>query len=154
MRTEATVPEAPPPSELQNLKNPLGVTPANIQAGKQLYDRSCWVCHGLNGKGDGPAAPSLPQMPIDFTSDHDFQTETDGQVFWLTFNGIKGTDMPGFKDTFSNDEIWQIESYIIQFRSNPANRRGFGQSGTTRFTGTTSAGGTTSTSMAGTTSSS
>jgi len=36
-------------------------------SGKALYGQYCAVCHGLNGKGGGPAAIALKQLPTDLT---------------------------------------------------------------------------------------
>jgi mono/diheme cytochrome c family protein len=36
-------------------------------SGAEMYGAYCAVCHGLNGKGNGPAAPALKQMPSDLT---------------------------------------------------------------------------------------
>jgi mono/diheme cytochrome c family protein len=36
--------------------------------GEQLFKGYCASCHGLNGKGDGPAAPALKTPPPDLTS--------------------------------------------------------------------------------------
>ena len=35
--------------------------------GKDEYVRSCAACHGVTGKGDGPAAKSLNRPPADLT---------------------------------------------------------------------------------------
>ena len=35
--------------------------------GEQLYDTLCASCHGMEGKGDGPAAQALPQTVPDLT---------------------------------------------------------------------------------------
>jgi mono/diheme cytochrome c family protein len=32
-----------------------------------MYRAHCAVCHGLDGKGNGPAAPALKQLPSDLT---------------------------------------------------------------------------------------
>ena len=37
------------------------------ELGKDEYVRSCAACHGVVGKGDGPAAKSLIKPPIDLT---------------------------------------------------------------------------------------
>lgn len=36
------------------------------ERGKELYERSCWMCHGRTGLGDGPAASALtvPVPPL------------------------------------------------------------------------------------------
>ncbi len=36
--------------------------------GEQLFKGYCASCHGLNGKGDGPAAPALKTAPPDLTA--------------------------------------------------------------------------------------
>jgi mono/diheme cytochrome c family protein len=35
--------------------------------GHELYDQYCAVCHGANGKGDGPLADDLKVRPADLT---------------------------------------------------------------------------------------
>jgi mono/diheme cytochrome c family protein len=36
-------------------------------SGAEMYREYCAVCHGLNAKGSGPAAPALKQEPPDLT---------------------------------------------------------------------------------------
>jgi mono/diheme cytochrome c family protein len=36
-------------------------------SGSEMYRTYCAVCHGLDGKGDGPAAAALKRMPPDLT---------------------------------------------------------------------------------------
>jgi mono/diheme cytochrome c family protein len=41
----------------------------SVAAGKDIYNTFCWVCHGRDGRGDGPAAEHLPgNKPRNFTS--------------------------------------------------------------------------------------
>ena len=37
-------------------------------SGKQMYDSYCASCHGVDGKGDGPAAPALKVPPTNLTT--------------------------------------------------------------------------------------
>lgn len=36
-------------------------------SGKIMYDSYCAVCHGMDGRGNGPAAPALKQPATDLT---------------------------------------------------------------------------------------
>ena len=44
---------------------PAGYT--NPTSGRQMYDAYCASCHGQGGKGDGPAAAALKNVPTDLT---------------------------------------------------------------------------------------
>lgn len=43
------------------------ITPTSAASGKQMYNAYCATCHGLDGKGGGPAAVALKQPPGDLT---------------------------------------------------------------------------------------
>jgi mono/diheme cytochrome c family protein len=45
---------------------PVNKTPAN--SGKQMYVGYCASCHGVDGKGSGPVAPSLKRPPADLSA--------------------------------------------------------------------------------------
>jgi len=38
-----------------------------VSAGQQYFRRYCSACHGVEGRGDGPAAPALRPPPADLT---------------------------------------------------------------------------------------
>lgn len=38
-----------------------------VEKGRQLYQKHCAVCHGLDAKGNGPAASELKTQPSDLT---------------------------------------------------------------------------------------
>ena len=46
-------------------KGPIKQTPASDA--KKMFDTYCAVCHGKEGKGNGPAAASLTKVPADLT---------------------------------------------------------------------------------------
>src|SRR5206468_3826353 len=37
-------------------------------SGREMYASHCAVCHGLNGRGNGPAAAELKTLPADLTA--------------------------------------------------------------------------------------
>lgn len=72
-------------------------------AGETLYARECAICHGIEGKGDGPAARYLAPRPRDFTLGlFKFRTTatgelpTDEDLFRTVSDGVPGTAMPSF----------------------------------------------------------
>lgn len=44
-----------------------GPHPMLVEQGRADYQAFCASCHGLGGRGDGPAAPALNQVPADLT---------------------------------------------------------------------------------------
>lgn len=40
----------------------------NAASGKEMYTAYCASCHGVSGKGDGPAATALKTPPTDLTT--------------------------------------------------------------------------------------
>lgn len=45
---------------------PITNTPSN--SGKEMYKSYCAVCHGVDGKGNGPAASAMKTPPTDLTA--------------------------------------------------------------------------------------
>ena len=43
------------------------VSSSNPASGQQMFAANCGACHGLDGKGDGPAVPALKVAPPDLT---------------------------------------------------------------------------------------
>ncbi len=87
--------------------NPLGRTQEVIEAGRQLYNSSCTVCHGLEGTvGDrGPALAATRR----------YLRSSDEDLFDAIKKGIPGTLMPpaGVPD----NDIWKIVAYIRSLRA-------------------------------------
>lgn len=43
------------------------IKPTNASDPKLMFDSYCAVCHGREGRGNGPAAPALSKVPADLT---------------------------------------------------------------------------------------
>jgi len=97
------------PPSAKTLINPYKTTPNAPATGARVYKKVCWTCHGDGGRGTGPQAVELKTKPADY-KDPLVVARTDGELFWWISNG--GPDMQAFKDALTDDEIWQIITYI------------------------------------------
>ena len=97
--------------------------PLQVEVGKTIYVKICAFCHGqkLEGQANWRVRKPdgrLPSPPHDETG-HTWH-HPDGQLFLMTKIGMKPpvtpegyeSDMPGFKDSLSDAEIWAVLSYI------------------------------------------
>jgi copper transport protein len=100
------------PTPAGNLINPVPPSQASIAAGQALYQEDCAVCHGLEGKGDGPLGLTLNPRPADLTLHTIPGVHSDGQLFdWIT-NGYRGSVMPAWRDRLSDTLRWDIVNYL------------------------------------------
>jgi mono/diheme cytochrome c family protein len=109
--------------EALSYKAPFGeartAPPEIVTAGKALYEGKgrCGLCHGISGKGDGPAAHMhTPHLPSDFTNCAFQKEHRDGQFFWIIKYGSPGTGMQALIPAMlSEEEGWKIVAYIRTF---------------------------------------
>lgn len=100
------------PGSAQSLANPQASLDADaVATARRVFTARCVTCHGADGKGQTPIGLHTLPRAADLT-DARTQTRSDGALFWLTANGIPHTGMPGWKGTLSDDEIWQLISYL------------------------------------------
>jgi len=105
-----TLPTPFVPFEAQFVTNPVPDTPENIQAGRILYQQNCVVCHGAQGRGDGPAALTLNPRPVNLQLH--VPQHPDGFLFYWIAEGVQGTQMPSWKDKLTETQRWQIVRYL------------------------------------------
>ncbi len=95
--------------------SPTGFSSSSIMDGAALYPAHCGVCHGPQGRGNGPAAASLPVPPADLTAAH-LWGHPDGELFWWLSHGIEGPEgglvMPGFAASLSEEQRWALIDWV------------------------------------------
>lgn len=101
---------APQKITVDNLLTP---TKAQLTRGENLYKMDCAPCHGLEGKGDGPAAASLNPKPRDY---HSTAGWVNGRLlsdmFKTVSEGINGSAMVSFAGALSVNDRLAIIDYI------------------------------------------
>ena len=89
----------------------------SLKIGGDLFNQNCVVCHGEQGRGNGPAAANLSIKPPDYGNGH-LDIHTDGDIFYWIQNGIsQGSPMPAFKDKLTDDQIWHLVNYVRRLRN-------------------------------------
>jgi putative copper resistance protein D len=94
-------------------RNPFPPTPDSLAEGARIYRDNCAVCHGTDGRGDGPLAATLYPRPVDFWAHFGSgHTHPDGRLYFWISSGMPGTGMPGFKDRLSDADRWHVINFI------------------------------------------
>lgn len=98
--------------------NPVALTDANLIAGIKLYAADCAVCHGAAdgapsaiGRGLYQKAPQLAKYGV--------EDDDEGDTYWKLYHGIRMTGMPAFRESLSENELWQIALFLKNMDSLP-----------------------------------
>ncbi|MEE9295830.1 MAG: c-type cytochrome [Phycisphaerae bacterium] len=93
-----------------------------VQAGKIIYEMRCAACHGLEGDGQGLAAPHMLPQPRDFTDIvYKLRSTASGErpleidLFRTVSQGVPGTPMTSWQEILSERQRWQVVHYIKTF---------------------------------------
>ena len=109
-----------------NIVPPIEGTKEEYDKGERIYRLFCAQCHGLNGKGDGPASIAAPGGYIQPEPANFEESGTDftlyGRYVWKVREGVETTNMPPWKEALTDEEIFPAIFYIQGF-SKPADYR-------------------------------
>lgn len=96
-------------AQLDALRNPMPRTAQSLARGRERYDIYCGVCHGVDGRGDGPVAQPLGGIVRDLTEPRMRQI-SDGWMYAVIANGF-GL-MPEHKSKLAPVDRWNIVNYV------------------------------------------
>ncbi len=96
----------------------------SVKRGADLFQSmNCWMCHGKEGRGDGPSASSLTDSkgyaikPFDLTGGTHMKCgDSDQGIFRDLITGLDGTPMPSFSSALKPDQVWDLVHYIATLR--------------------------------------
>lgn len=93
-----------------DIRNPIEATDANLIAGMKVYQANCAVCHGDINHPHGMLADSLYPRAPQFVEDAPDMPEN--QNFYIIQHGIRLSGMPAWKPVLSDQEIWQVTTFL------------------------------------------
>ena len=89
------------------------MTAQSIAAGKKLFEKYCMDCHIKMGKGG---------IDPDLKGPLRIHGNTDGEIFHVITDGVKGTTMTGFREELSDEMRWHLVNYITSLRKKDINK--------------------------------
>lgn len=104
----------------------------NAFAGRQLFNAYCFVCHGVEGKGNGPLASQLPKRPANLSDNSRMMNRSDAQLLRIISgtadHGIIREAMPRWDLALSEPQIKSVIAYVrvlhnpaVKITGNPEN---------------------------------
>jgi len=108
------------PDEEKARVNPLSaINDRDLGRGRALYRQHCELCHGREGRGDGPSArlhARNARPPQDLTRPEIQANLTDGEIFWKIGAGFRENRkivMPAFVDEIpSSEDRWRVVLFV------------------------------------------
>lgn len=100
----------------RELRNPIPRSPEALAQGRALYETFCLVCHGEQGRGDGPLVPRIPNPPA-YTSPR-VRLMAPGQIFHVISRG--SGRMPSYASQIPYEQRWLIVLYVGTLRERSA----------------------------------
>jgi mono/diheme cytochrome c family protein len=99
------------------------VSAQNKDEGQKLYTTYCSSCHGDSGKGDGPAAASLPVKPANHTDGNVMNKLSDKVLVDIISKGGpaggKSNFMPAWGGALKENQIQDIVAYLRSIANPP-----------------------------------
>ena len=85
--------------------------PGNPKKGEGIYQQHCIRCHGASGDGLGRDVKDLIVPPANFQALKS-RSKTDLELLLAIEQGVLFSPMHGWGDRLSDQELWDVLSYI------------------------------------------
>lgn len=110
------------------IANPVPPTDQNLVVGASIYLKRCAMCHGDPTTPESPLAKTLYPPPPQFITDAPDMEENEN--YYIIVHGVRWTGMPGWKNVLTDQQIWQIVTFLSRMdKLPPAAKSVFGPSG-------------------------
>lgn len=93
---------------------PISADEAALASGAQVYREQCAVCHSLPGHPETAIAAGMYPRPPKLLEGKGVTDDPPAESFWKVANGIRLTGMPGFRQSLSETQMWQVSLLVAQ----------------------------------------
>jgi cytochrome c oxidase cbb3-type subunit 3 len=118
-----TAPAPPAPEAAAPAVAPAGPLLGDPAKGKAIYDTYCVTCHGPGGKGDGPAAATLPKKPADHSDGNYMNPLPNEELYKAVKEGGqaigKSNAMPPWGATLNDEQVRDVLGYVRSLATPP-----------------------------------
>jgi high-affinity iron transporter len=98
--------------EAEKITNPVAADATSIATGQTIFAKQCSSCHGDKGTGDGMMGEDLDPKPANLTDAEWKHGSSDGEIFTVLRDGVKGTGMKSFSKKLTVHQIWDVINYV------------------------------------------
>jgi mono/diheme cytochrome c family protein len=88
--------------------SPISASDEVYASAASIYRNHCAVCHGLPGQDKTAIAKGEFPKPPELLKGKGVTDDPAGETYWVVANGIRLTGMPGFSDSLSSEQMWQV----------------------------------------------
>ncbi len=88
--------------------------PALIRLGAGYFETGCAPCHGAPGRERNPLVKLMEPSPPDLA--RHLQNYDTRQLYWIVWNSIRYTGMPGWTGDHRQDEVWAMVAFLKKYR--------------------------------------
>ncbi|MBI4767797.1 MAG: c-type cytochrome [Deltaproteobacteria bacterium] len=103
--------------KVMNTPPPRPKTWPSSEENLSTFRKKCSLCHGIQGKGKGPAYLKYRPRPRDLTNYPYFRSLTDERIATAITYGIPGTEMRPFINNLRPKSIWGLVSLVRNLSS-------------------------------------
>lgn len=110
-------PATPAPTTPAEPAPPASTAAVSVELGAKVFVQRCALCHGPEGRGDGPGSVALKPKPRNFHDQAYMSSRTDAQLLEVIHKG-KGA-MPRWGGVISEAEMQSVLGYVRELGKKP-----------------------------------
>ena len=103
-------------NDLQLALDEIPAEPPSLSRGREIYQNSCAVCHGVTGYGDGPQASVLTPRPANLADAASLRASSPLDFYRRITIGTAGTSMAPYEHLLSAEDRWAVAAYASTLR--------------------------------------